>query len=552
MREHSRPHCHPDPATCDSRLQTTEYTATWIRRRARTVYDRPVFLAKIGSLAFAVALASFLSLAHAGARHAQPGESQPDTMLLLSSAKRSAQRLAEAEASLATARARRMSELQSETISPEARARRDSLAAASAVLAGLLERADGAPLAASYRALGMAPAMAGAPRVARLVDSLDDLDKARADFGSSDGVGVDPIFVALTARVGAIGREIEAAARARRSEMRRTIDSLTPPPVSGAATDTMPLALSRDLAARVHDETSRALVSARRMDSVARAREEREARGLFGVGTGTLVVAAAVLAIVTAFAIALAIELQWPRVADVAEAESLSGVRVLVTVGKAEAPPGQQRRAADREAPPSIEQSSDAYRTLYGELADETFDLIMIVIAGDHPFVTVAVAANLAAIAARTGRPTLLMDTDFRVQPVAAMMRISPSPGVAEVLAQRLEWAGAIKSVLVSRGRTIDVLPSGVLAGTLQAVSEEFGAEVQRLGRRYETMVLSTSTPGHGTIAVVAEAVGEVVVCVRRGRSTHGALRAMLAAVESRGARIRGLVLWDRADMTPD
>ena len=523
-----------------------------MRRRARNVYGRPVFLVKIGGVAFTVALATFLSLAHAGAREARTRESRPDTMILLSAERRSAQRLAEADASLATARARRMSALQSETISPEARARRDSLAAASAELAGLLERADGAPLAASYRALGTAPAMAGAPRVARLVDSLDDLDKARADFGSSDGVGVDPIFVALTARVGAIGREIEAAARARRSEMRRTIDSLTPPPVSGATTDTMPLALSRELAARAHDGTSRALVSARRVDSIAREREAREARGLFGVGTGTLVVAAAVLAIVTAIAIALAIELRWPRLADVAEAESLSGARVLVTLGQVESPPERQRRAADREAPPSIEQSSDAYRSLYGQLADATFDLTMIAIAGDHPYVTVAVAANLAAIAARTGRPTLLMDTDFLVQPVATMMRISPSPGVADVLAQRLGWAGAIKSVLVSRGRTIDVLPSGVLVGTLQAVSEEFGAEVRRLGRRYETVVLSTSTPGQGTIVVAAGAAGEVIVCVRRRRSTHAALRAMLAAVESSGARIRGLVLWDRADAKPD
>lgn len=521
-----------------------------MRRRARNVYGRPVFLAKIGGVAFVVALATFLSLARAGAREARSDEVRPDTVALLNSERRSAQRLAEAEASLATARARRMSALQSEMISPAARARRDSLAAASAVLAGLLERADGAPLAASYRALGMAPAMTGAPRVARLVDSLNDLDKARSDFGSSDGV--DPIFVALTARVGAIGREIEAAARERRAEMRRIIDSLTPPPVSDAATDTMPLALSRELSMRAHDGAMRALLSVRRAERVERAREEREAAGLFGVGTGTLVVTAAVLAIVTAFAIALAIELRWPRLADLAEAEQLSGARVLVTVGRQDAPPARQRRASDLEAPPSIEQSSDAYRMLYGQLADATFDLTLIAIAGDHPFVTVAVAANLAAIAARMGRATLLMDTDFRVQPVAKMMRVAPSPGVADVLAQRLGWAGAIKSVLVSRGRSIDVLPSGVLVGTLQAVSEEFGAEVRRLGRRYETVVLSASTPEQGTIGAAVGAAGEVVLCLRLGRSTHGGLRAMLAAVGSGGARIRGLVLWDRADAAPD
>jgi len=519
-----------------------------MRRRASNVYGRPLFLAKIGGIVFAVALATFLTLADAGAHDASREAIHPDTIALKMAERRAKRRLNDAEASLGTARARRMSALESAAISPAARATRDSLAAASAEIAGLIERADGAPLVASYRALGRAPAMTGAPRIAELLDSLGALDKARTDLGSSEGA--DPVFVALTARVGTIGREIEAAARARRAEMRRTIDSLTPPPVSGSAIDTMPFAAARDSAQRGREGATRALAMARHADSVASARATRDATGLFGVGIGTLVVAAAVLATVTAFALALAIELRWPRLADVAEAEALSGARVLVTVGAPEAAPELQRRAADREAPPSIEQSSDAYRLLYGQLADATFDLSLLAIAGDDPYVTVAVAANLAAIAARTGRPTLLMDTDFRVQPVAAMMRVAPSPGVADVLAHRLGWAGAIKSVLVSRGRTIDVLPSGVLSGTLQAVAEEFAAEVRRLTKRYETVVLSASTPGQGTIAVAAGAVGEVVLCLRLGRSTHGSVRSLLAAVESSGAKIRGLVLWDRADVS--
>lgn len=543
----SPPLLSSETRTRERRLQTAEFTATWMRRRANNVYGRPLFLAKIGGVVFAVALAAFLTLADAGAHDTSPDATRPDTIALRMAERRAERRLSDAEASLAVARARRMSALESAAMAPEARARRDSLAAASAEIAGLIERADGAPLVASYRALGRAPAMAGAPRVSALLDSLGDLDKARSELGSSEGA--DPIFVALTARVGAIGREIETAARARRAEMRRAIDSLTPPPVSGPATDTMPLAVARDVAARARDGATRALAMARLADSAARERAAREPTGLFGVGIGTLVVASAVLAIVTAFALALGIELRWPRIADVAEAEALSGARVLVTVGKPEAAPELQRRAADREAPPSIEQSSDAYRLLYGQLADATFDLTLIAIAGDDPYVTVAIAANLAAISARSGRPTLLMDTDFRVQPVAAMMRVAPSPGVADVLAHRLGWAGAIRSVLVSRGRTIDVLPSGVLGGTLQAVAEEFGAEVRRLTKRYETVVLSASTPGQGTIAVAAGAVGEVVLCLRVGRSTHGAVRSLLAVVESSGARIRGLVLWDREDV---
>jgi hypothetical protein len=90
-----------------------------------------------------------------------------------------------------------------------------------------------------------------------------------------------------------------------------------------------------------------------------------------------------------------------------------------------------------------------------------------------------------------------------------------------------------------------------VLTGTLQAVTEQFSAEVGHLSRRYETVVVSASTPEQGTIAVAAGAVGEVVICLRRGRSTHASLRAMLAALEGSGARVRGIVLWDRPDPAP-
>ncbi len=524
----------------------------WMRRRASNVYCRPLFLARMGGVTFALALLAFAFLARS-ASHAEepssPGVRGADTAALAIMETRAAARLRDAENALATARAQhRANAMQRDVVAPEARARRDSLSAAVSEITRLLERSDGAPLVASFRALGTAAPMKGERRVAQLVDSLNDLDKARADFGSSDGV--DPIFVALTARVGSIGHELEAVARAKRAAMRREIESLTPPPVVGSAIDTVPLEAARDSAAREQTAVAAQLSSAVGADSIARARDD-DAPGIFGVGIPTLVLAAGVVAVVLALAIALTLELQWPTVADVPEAESLSGTRVLVAIGEKIDEPERQRRSSDREVPPSIEQSSDVYRLLYGQLASATFELTAMAVAGDHPFVTTTIAANLAAIAARSGRPTLLLDTDFREQPVARMMGVPATPGVADVLAQRVAWAAAVTSVLVSRGRSIDVLPSGVLTGTLQAVTEQFSAEVGRLSRRYETVVVSASTPEQGTITVATGAVGEVVICLRRGRSTHASLQAVLAELESSGARVRGIVLWDREDPAP-
>jgi hypothetical protein len=532
-------------------VPNADYTAAWIRRRARNVYRRPTRLARYCGVLFAIMMLAIVALSRAVARSGSSGipvSARADTVALRSAARRAEGQQRAAEIAILEARARwRASVVQSDTVLPAAaQARRDSLSRASVELARLLERTDDAPLVGSFRALGSAPAMQGVPRVPQLLDSLNDLEKARADFGAPDGV--DPIFLALTARVGAIGREIEGIARVRRAAMRREIESLTPAPAPApapsATVDTTPLLAQREAAMRARLAAGRALTRVRHADSVRRAREERAASALFGVGNTTLVVAAAVLSMVATFAIALAIELRWPRVSDVAEAELLSGARALATVRRQPDPPERQRRRADREVPPAIEQSSDSYRLLYSQLASATFDLSLIAIAGDDPYVTVSVAANLAANAARSGRPTLLLDTDFQRQPVATMMRVAPSPGVADVLARRIGWAEAITSVLVSRGRSVDVLPSGTITGTLQAVSEEFSAEVQRLGRRYDTVVLSASTPEQGTVASVAAAAGEVVICLRLARTTHASLRALLAAVDMSGARVRGLVLW--------
>ena len=169
-----------------------------MRRRASNVYGRPILLAKIGGITFVIALLSFLSLARTASHGAGPGarsSARADTAALDTVERRAATRLLEAESALAAARAqRRANAMQSDVLTPAARARRDSLVTAAAELTRLLIRSDDAPLAASFRALGTSASMSGARHIGQLLDSLNDLDKARSDFGSSDAV--DPIFLA--------------------------------------------------------------------------------------------------------------------------------------------------------------------------------------------------------------------------------------------------------------------------------------------------------------------------------------------------------------------
>src|SRR4029453_4227005 len=108
------------------------------------------------------------------------------------------------------------------------RIRRDSLAAQVAQLGQLLTRADNAPLLGSYRALAEAPAMRGDASVRQLLDSLVEIERERESYNAVGGV--DPVFVAFTARANELGRGIEAAAIARRTDLRRQMAALAPAP----------------------------------------------------------------------------------------------------------------------------------------------------------------------------------------------------------------------------------------------------------------------------------------------------------------------------------
>jgi len=105
-----------------------------------------------------------------------------------------------------------------DTFPPAVRAQRDSLSAELATLNRLIDRAENAPLPTSYRALAASPSVAADPRVRALLDSLADIERERNAFGAVGGV--DPVYLSLTSRATAIGRQIQGIADAKRGEVR--------------------------------------------------------------------------------------------------------------------------------------------------------------------------------------------------------------------------------------------------------------------------------------------------------------------------------------------
>lgn len=537
-------------------LAADRRSARWMRSRVRNVHRRPLLVGGVGAGGFVALLVALIVVPRRVQRAADEQAPKPwewrDTVAL-------AQRLAVADARArqadsALSRARELllgyaARTAVDTLPPALQARRDSLIAAAADLARLIRRAEDAPLAASYRALGTAPEMRGVAGVAQLLDTLAEVERSRAEFGAAGGV--DPIFVALTTRATRIGKAIQDLAEARLAVIRRELDRLTPPvrppPVSA---DTLSLARARDSTASVAVSLRAELARARAVNRSLAARAARaRAAAAIGASIPAILAASLVFGIALGFGVALGTEIVHPRVADATEAKSVARAPVLITIGAPE-PMLERRRRADLEVPPLIDPVSESYRLLYDQLADRAFDLPPTAVTGEAPVVTATVAANLAAASARQVRSTMLLDLDFDRQSMVDVVRLRPAVSLADVLTGSAEWPEAIASVVVGRERTVDVLVSGALdsGAAPDAISAELARILTHLVRRYECVVVSAPLPRRAVLVGVSRVLRGAVVCVRTARTPTARLAQIVAALDASGLPLRGLVVWDRED----
>lgn len=530
---------------------------TWLGGRARNAARRTALLGIAGGLVFVGMLVTLIVIPHRARRAAaaimpRPGE-RPDTARLMAADAAAAEGLTRAEGVLANARARaarRALPPPPDTLPTAVRLRRDSLQGAVARLTTLLERAEAAPLFASYRALGTTPELQGDPRVVALLDSLAEIERQRDAFGATGGV--DPLFVALTSRAGELGRALQQIGAARRTALRDEVERLRPPPrpvVALPPVDTMPAASTRDSARAALARARAALASARDRNRQLDMRLHR-AREISAIAASppAMLAASLIFGLAAGFAIALIAELRSPRVADAREIERLVSLPVIARVGLAERVPERFRRRADREVAPIIDQATDTYRQLYLFLADPAASLPVIAITGDEPAVVATLSINLAVAASHQARHALVIDADVTVHSVSAALHVPPAPGATESLTGEVEWPEVIVHAVVGRDRTIDVIPAGRRRAPSDVAGRTLRQAVAHLARRYDTVVVSAPWLREVPLEETVAASPDIVIVARTGRTTAVGLKRLVAAIGQIGGVIRGVVTWDAPD----
>jgi len=537
--------------------------ATYLAARARNAMHRPIFIGAVSVGTFVTALVALVVVPQQGKRAAQaiapkPGE-RPDTIALAQAVASANARVAASELALSAARTKAavLAQAANDTsLDPVLAAHRDSLSRRVTSLEALLARTETAPLAASYRALGESPELAGHPPVKALLDSLTDIERER-DASATSG-GADPVFVALTARATEIGRALQNIGASRRDSLLNAIAALAPParPSAGelAQADTARRLGSRDSAnAALAAATARLEAARVRLEDLdRRAERARELANPLNAPPYAMLASAIVFGMVLGFGAALTQELRRPRVADAREAERVAGTRVISVIRPRPPSPERGRRMADRVAPPHIDPGNDAHQLVWLFVAPPASSLLMLTISGESSLIAAIVAANLGAVAAEEARNVIVIDTDGQSSPVSAALRISAQPGLQDIIDGRVSWPEATRHATIGRDRVIDVVPSGVgLAQDVRQVSELLKRDAARMARHYDTVLITASKELTLSGLPGVLPMHDVIYCARLGYTRHSELKKAIQSIRLAGGNPLGIVLWDDIDPTP-
>jgi Mrp family chromosome partitioning ATPase len=528
----------------------------WMAARARNALRRVVVFGIVGGVVFISALIAFVLVPRNASRKALAVaariETRTDSAPTVAARDRYLAELNVAD-SVMNATRRALIPVPAaviDTFPPAVRAQRDSLTAELATLNRLIDRAENAPLPTSYRALAASPAVAADPRVRILLDSLADIERDRNAFGAVGSV--DPVYLSLTSRANAVGRQLQAIADVKRGEVRGKLALIRPTPAP-VVKPVITVDTTKILAQRTTAQQNYA-AAVKQLDQIKQKntridRESARARDLANVGAPpwAMLAAAVVLALAVGFAASFGTELKRPHIADPREAEQVTGARVLTVIKPPEVVVERSRRQADVEAPPLIDVVSESYRTLYLHIASVEASVPIVTITGDDPGIVATVAANLAASAAYEARSTLLVDVDPTTCSVASVLRIQPDPGLSGIVTGSATWPEAIVPTTIGRDRPLDVLPSGTRrAGLPEAqVVEEVRKELARMQRRYDFIIIAAPTSYVQRSASSVIPAPDVILCARIAHTTLGGLKSAVDSLRGADMRIHGLVLWD-------
>lgn len=527
--------------------------ASWMRARTTNALRRPAAIVLIGGALAMLALLLLLMVPGRATRASTAVQARipdrPDSTTTLGVRVQAIRQISTADSLLQLARSDAAAPEPEiiDTLPPHLRPRREELVAQVNALSALISRANSVPLPSSYRALGESPVMAGVPGVRELLDSLAAVERERESLGAM--TGADPMYISLTARAGAIGRSIAAAAVQRRASLRAELAPMMParpPPRPVMVIDTLQTLAQREeargLLLGADEELTRIRERNEEIDDL-----ERRARELRDVGAplSATLGAAAVIGLSLGFWIVLLFEMRSPRVADVREAEQTAGVRVMAVARPRIVVPERDRRRSDIAVPENLDPFAEHYRSIYLHITTREEPLTNLAITGDEPEIAALVGVNVAAFDVREARSAIVVDTDPLTAGVARALEVANEPGLRDVLSGTTGWTDAIQYVPIGRDQVLAVMPAGRRGGQPSAeLAGRVRADLTRLASRHDLIVFVTAVDQARVDPATVLLSPDVVLCARLGHTRIRRLREMVKQLRAADMTVHGLLLW--------
>lgn len=430
-----------------------------------------------------------------------------------------------------------------------------------------LVRARTTPLVESYLALAAAPALQRDPERQRTVralrDSIERLNRERETYAALSGP--DALYAIMTVRLTRLGN---ALVRVAQSALPPAPAVVSPPDSTPAATaflvdssrtplmerallpDTLLDAMVRAAADSLALATQ-ALDDARRFnDALERRKATLRARMQLHIPPLAMLLASLVLGLTSGFVVALWREMRRPTVGDAPELEQLTRSRVIVHA-RDEGHRFRRRTRKGEIAVPVLSPTDDAWPLLHLTLSHIGDMSRQIQLLADQPLVAGAVGLNVASVAARESRATILVDAAQRTGaliPLLPASSLATATGGRPVSISAHEYWDSARALPLGRDASVDLLlPRGTRAAQPR-INE--GIPTARITaedhvRHYDFVVFVTDS-------LAAPAVPpdtDLVLCVRLGVTPLSWITRAVRTAEEQSRRVRAVVLW--ADTVP-
>jgi len=584
--------------------------ARWLAARTRNAARHKLIIAGVGAIVMIATLLTFVLLPRQADRALSGAiaalSPARDTLALRAQRRRADSLRAQAEAQRSAAQVAIAASLSAATSSADSlvvSALQPAVAGDSALreLAGFIERARQSPLVESFRSLADAPALQRDARARagakRLRDSIDVLHRDREAYAALSGP--DARYASMTARLTAEGAKLvtlaERSLREQAEAMqtdgavttgvaavpslradsladslvigRALVDSalsaqtstplLTPVPLPDSLLDAA-VRVASDSVARLDSLFVDAVRFNTALDS---AKTALRARMQVNIPPAAMLFASFVLGLTAGFAVSVWREIRRPTVGDARELEELTQSRVIVHHGAEGARLGARlgRRMRRGEAQAAVlTPAANAWPLLHLMLSNIGDMARHVQVLADRPVVAGAVGLNLASVAARESRATVLVDAAERAGAVVPLLPDSAlvkrhaavsSDGTNAWRDARPDDAwDATRCMPLGRDASLDLVLSRRTRSDARRRPSADPATAESLGplvRHYDFVVFVTDA----WVVPAMPAGADIVLCARLGVTPLAWITRVVRQAAESQRRIRAVVLW--ADDVP-